>query len=164
QEVIPRTVLVEHLKILFAFHLALYHLQMMVSLPARLAGARAEDGSRHGLFVDVAGIPDMACAQLAERSAHRWYGRISAFVQATFTIKKLDDFAQHLLNLGRLRRGSDGLITVDQLLALNGPSYRTERDRFADSRLPRVLEALQGPDGDLDPQTRDLVELGLDPF
>jgi hypothetical protein len=164
QHVIPRSVLVEHLKILFAFHLTLYHLQLMVLLPARVAGARAEDGGQHGLFVDVAGIPGTACAKLAERSARRWYGRIPAFIQATFTVRKLDDFAQYLLNLGRLRRGSDGLITVGQLLTLLGPDYRTERDQFAGSRLARSLEAIQGPDGNLDPQTTDLVALGLDPF
>ena len=33
-ELIPRTVLVEYLKILFAFHLALYHLKIMKLLPA----------------------------------------------------------------------------------------------------------------------------------
>ena len=136
----------------------------MQSLPARLAGTSTEGGGRGGLFVDVAGIPATACARLAERSARRWYGRIPTFVQATFTVKKLDDFARHLLKLGKLRRESDGLLSVDQLVGLLGPHHRAERDQFAGARLARVLEAVQGPDGDLDPQTADLVGLGLDPF
>ena len=164
QEVIPRSVLVEHLKILFALHLALYHLNLMQSLPARLAGGDAEVDGRGGLFVDVAGVPATACARLAERSARRWYGRIPAFVQATFTVKKLDDFARHLLKVGRLQRGIDGQFSVDQLVGLLGPHHRAERDQFAGARLARVLEAVQGPDGDLDPQIADLVGLGLDPF
>jgi hypothetical protein len=164
QEVIPRSVLVEHLKILFAFHLALYHLQLMTLLPARVTRTGGDEGNQHGLFVDVAGIPGTPSARLAERSARRWYGRIPAFIQATFTVRKLDDFAQYLLNLGRLRRGGDGLIAVDQLFTLLSPDYRTERDHFAGSRLARCLEAIQGPDGDLDPQIADLVALGMDPF
>lgn len=164
QEIIPRSVLVDHLKILFAFHLALYHLHLMLSLPAQLAGTDAGAAGRGGLFVDVAGVPATDCARLAERSARRWYGRIPAFVQATFTVKKLDDFARHLLKLGKLRRGSDGLLSVDQLVELLGSPHRAERDRFAGARLARVLEAVQGPDGELDPQTADLVGLGLDPF
>jgi hypothetical protein len=162
QEVIPRSILVDHLKILFAVHLALYHLQLMASLPARLAGADVEVGD--GLFVDVAGVPGTACARLAERSARRWYGRIPAFVQATFTVRKLEDLAGHLSKVGRLRRGADGRFSVDQLLDLLGPHYRDDRDQFAGARLTRVLEALQGPDGDLDPQTADLVMLTQDPF
>ncbi|MBX6387504.1 MAG: hypothetical protein IRZ08_00650 [Frankia sp.] len=164
QEVIPRSVLVEHLKILFALHLALYHLGLMRSLPARLAGADTGNGGRGGLFVDVAGVPGTACARLAERSARRWYGRIPAFVQATFTVNKLDDFARHLLRIGQLRRGGDGRLSVDQLIGLLGPQHRAERDSFGRQRRARVLEALEGPDGELDPVSADLVALGLDPF
>ena len=164
QEVIPRSVLVEHLKILFAFHLALYHLNLMQSLPARLSGLDIAVGGRGGLFVDVAGVPATPCARLAERSARRWYGRIPAFVQATFTVKKLDDFARYLLRLGRLPRGGDGVLSVDQLLGLLGPHHRAERDQFAGARLARVLESVQDQDGNLDSQTADLVGLDLDPF
>ncbi|WP_239395159.1 hypothetical protein [Frankia sp. CiP3] len=172
QVVIPRSVLVDHLKILFAFHLALYHLRAMKSLPARLSRiiGDATPGAiddRGGLFVDVAGVPGTACARLAERSARRWYGRIPAFVQATFTVKKLDDFANHLRKQGKLRRlasSRDGVLSVDQLLSLLGPSYRTERNGFAEFRKSRVLATLEGPDRKLDPETADLAALGLDPF
>ncbi len=172
QAVIPRSVLVDHLKILFAFHLALYHLRAMRSLPARLARA-AGDGTAGavddggGLFVDVAGVPGTACARLAERSARRWYGRIPAFVSATFAVKKLDDFARHLQKQGKLKRLSsvrDAVLSVDQLLSLLGPQYRAERNGFGEFRNARVLAALEGPDGEMDPEVADLAALGLDPF
>lgn len=172
QAVIPRSVLVDHLKILFAFHLALYHLRAMRSLPARLARATGDGTAgivddRGGLFVDVAGVPGMACARLAERSARRWYGRIPAFVSATFAVKKLDDFARHLQKQGKLKRLSsvrDAVLSVDQLLSLLGPQYRAERNGFGEFRKARVLAALEGPDGELDPEVADLAALGLDPF
>ena len=40
RHLIPRTVLVDYLKILFAFHLALYHLKIMKLLPAMIRGDR----------------------------------------------------------------------------------------------------------------------------
>lgn len=160
--VIPRSVLVEHLKILFAFHLGLYHLRMLKTLPASVAGERAPvDG---GFFLDVAGVPGTDAARLAEHSARTWYGRIPGFIQASFTIKKLDDLAVHLAKIGKLRRPAQDIFTVDQLLVLLGNGHKADRARFAESRLPRVLEAATGPDGDLEPEIADLVGLNLDPF
>jgi hypothetical protein len=169
EPVIPRSVLVDHLKILFAVHLALYHLDLMVTLPARVAAAagdRAGTGDRvkGGLFVDVAGIPGTPCARLAERSARRWYGRIPAFVQATFTVKKLDDFSRYLATRSAAKRSADAPPSVAHLLELLGPRHRAAREQFGAIGLDRVLTALRGPDDDLDPQTADLVALGLDPF
>ena len=91
RRLIPRTVLVDYLKILFAFHLALYHLKIMKLLPAMVRGDKnaSADG---GFFLDATGLPDSGAARLAERSAALWFGRIPGFVRATFTVKKLDDF------------------------------------------------------------------------
>ncbi|MEU8299753.1 hypothetical protein AB0C04_21080 [Micromonospora sp. NPDC048909] len=163
QELIPRSVLVDHLKILFAFHLARYHLRLMRLLPVRIAGGAAADPPC-GFFLDVAGVPGTPPAALAERSARHWYARMPEFIQATFTVKKLDDLASHLVKIGKLHRPPTGVFAVPELLRLIGPSYRADRDRFAESRLPRVLEALQEPGQDLDPAIADLLDLGLDPF
>ena len=56
RQLIPRTVLVEYLKILLAFHLALYHLKIMKLLPAMVRGEKnaSADG---GFFLDVTGLP-----------------------------------------------------------------------------------------------------------
>ena len=91
---IPRTVLVEYLKILFAFHLALYHLKIMKLLPAMVRGEKNASAGRRvlprrhwtaGLAVPP-GSPSGA--------PRAWFGRIPGFVRATFTVKKLNDLAR----------------------------------------------------------------------
>jgi hypothetical protein len=162
QGLIPRSVMVDHLKILLAFHLARYHLRIMKTLPASVAGDRVPPEG--GFFLDVAGVPGTAAARLAERSARVWYGRIPAFVQATFTVRKLDDLATHLVKIGKRRRPAGGAFPVGELLGLLGPAYKADRARFAESRLPRVLEGAHGGADDLDRDIGDLLQLGLDPF
>lgn len=162
QGLIPRSVMVDHMKILFAFHLARYHLRIAKSLPAWVTGDRSLAGG--GFFLDVAGVPGSSAARLAERSAQVWYGRIPAFVQATFTVRKLDDLAAHLVKIGKLRKPPGDVFSVEQLLGLLGPGYKTDRARFAESRLPRVLEGGPNSDDDFDRDISDLLQLGLDPF
>jgi hypothetical protein len=162
QGVIPRSVMVDHMKILFAFHLARYQLRIMKLLPAWVAGERTPPSG--GFFLDVAGVPGTTAARLAERSARVWYGRIPDFVQATFTVKKLDDLARHLVKIGKLRRPPGDVFGIEQLLGLLGPAHKTDRARFAESRLPRVLEGASSSDGNLEADIADLLQLGLDPF
>ena len=162
QRLIPRTVLVEYLKILFAFHLSVYHLNAMKLLPALLCGeasARADGG----FFLDVTGLPGAAPALLAERSAAAWYGRIPGFIRAAFTVKKLDDFAQYLVKLGQLPRPPGGFFPVSDLLALLGPRRREERLRYAAGRLSAIEDA-RDRDADEDPEYAQLLQLGTDEF
>ncbi|WP_328463490.1 hypothetical protein OHA21_38070 [Actinoplanes sp. NBC_00393] len=162
QQVIPRSVLVEHLKILFAFHLARYHLRLMRLLPQRIAGQTGDPTC--GFFLDVAGIPGTPVAALAERSARYWYARMPEFIQGTFTVRKLDDLAAHLVRTNKRRRPADGVFGVPELLQLLEPRYRTDREAFAKSRLPRVLDAVQESEEDADSAIADLVGLKLDAF
>ncbi|MEV5411515.1 hypothetical protein AB0K60_22090 [Thermopolyspora sp. NPDC052614] len=162
KDLIPRSVLVDYLKILFAFHLALYHLQITKLLPALVRGEHPRpDG---GFFLDVAGIPGTAAAELAERSAAVWFGRIPDFVRATFAIKKLDEFATHLVKLNRLRRPVDGLFTVRDLLALLDAPYKEDREKFGAVRLEGIVDRSQTADEDLDATIAQIIELGLDTF
>ena len=46
------------------------------------------------LFLDAEGAPGTPAAALAEHSAEIWYRRIPRFVQATYQVKKLDEFAE----------------------------------------------------------------------
>ena len=110
--------LVDYLKILFAFHLALYHLKIMKLLPAMIRGDRAAAGG--SFFLDVTGLPDSGAVRLAEVSAAAWYGRIPEFVRATFTVKKLDGLAEHLARRGQLSRPPGGFFAVSDLLGLLG--------------------------------------------
>jgi hypothetical protein len=169
RELIPRTVLVDYLKVLFAFHLARYHLRILKLLPARtgaeMNGAGADKVSGDGgFFLDAAGVPGTPAARLAERSAAAWFGRIPEFVRATFTVKKLDDLAQHLARRGHLRRPAAGYFAVDDLLALLGPRHREERDRYAAGRLSAIESSRLPGEVEEDPIYAQLLELGLDEF
>ncbi|GLX05699.1 hypothetical protein [Microbispora sp. NBRC 16548] len=162
KDLIPRSALVDYLKILFAFHLALYHLRITKLLPALVRGENPQpDGA---FFLDVAGIPGTAAANLAERSAAVWFGRIPDFVRATFVIKKLDEFAVYLTKLNRLRKPADGIVTVTDLLALLDEPYKEDREQFGAGRLRGIVDRSRTADEDLDTVISQIVDLGLDPF
>jgi len=162
QHLIPRSVLVDYLKILFAFHLALYHLQIMKLLPALVRGEQRSPGG--GFFLDVGGISGTPVARLAERSTSVWYGRIPEFVRATFCVKKLDDFAQNLVRLNKLGKPSGGIFKIEDLVVLLGSPYAAERSQFAGARLNRVLESSKAAEEEFDTTITQILELGLDPF
>lgn len=162
RELIPRTVLIDYLKILFAFHLALYHLKIMKLLPALVRGDRnVQPGG--GFFLDVTGLPHTGAAKLAERSAAAWLGRIPAFVGATFTVKKLDDLAEYLTRRDQFRRPPGGYFTVPDLLPLLDAKRRKDRDVYAAGRLS-AIEASRTLGEDDDPGYAQLLRLGLDDF
>ena len=102
RDLIPRTVLVEYLKIL-------------LRLPPRAVspedheaaaryGPRREEPCRRRRVLPrrhrPAGQRGLRGSPSGARP--RWYGRIPGFVRATFTVKKLDDFAEHLVKRGQL--------------------------------------------------------------
>jgi len=161
QALIPRTVLVEYLKILLAFHLALYHLNIMKLLPAMVRG-EANASADGGFFLDVTGLPGSAPARLAERSAALWFGRIPGFVRAAFTVKKLDDFGEYLVKRGKQPRPSGGFFQVHGLLDLLGQRWREELLRYAGGRLTVIGDA-RDPDTE-DPEYDQLLQLGTDDF
>ncbi|MDD5168311.1 MAG: hypothetical protein PHN75_05800, partial [Syntrophales bacterium] len=122
----PRAVMVEYLKLLLSFHLALYHLRLLKLLPAwqKLQGAnplclelscpmkpreaRRPQGDcpcRLGLFVDLTGRADSAASALAEHSADGYFRQIPTFIRAYFTARKLDEFADYLVSRSKLIRG-----------------------------------------------------------
>lgn len=177
QQHMPRTVLVEYLKVLFAFHLALYHLRMIKLLPEAVAVGTVDPSCASGhngtqaahrcpyrvrLFVDVAGAPGTAAADLAERSASVWFGRIQRFVKAMFEVKKLDDFAEHLVKKRRKLSSPQGraYFTVAEVLPLLGKSFKSERDNFFVQRVNGVLDEETEPPAEV----RRIVDLGLSPF
>ena len=162
EDFIPRSVIVEHLKILLAFHLARYHFRIMKLLPARIA--RQPVPPEGGFFLDVVGMPGTAVAELAERSARSWYARIPGFVQATFTVKKLDELARQLVNAHKLARPADQLFPIETLLGLLGPKRRAERTAFAASRLSGITDTTATDAQSVDQDISDILDLGLDPF
>ncbi len=108
KDLLPRITMVEYLKILFAFHLALGQLKTMKLLPTAVARSAADPACGHdrcpaaadaadplagcpfraGLFVDVAGVPGTPAAVLAEHSAEHWLRRIPDFVRAAYAVSQ----------------------------------------------------------------------------
>ena len=181
----PRSVMVEYLKVLLSFHLALYHLRLLKLLPAwqRLEGAnslcaesacpmkpreqRDPQGDcpyKLGLFVDLSGSAESPTAALAERSADVYYRRIPGFVRAYFVAKKLDEFSEHLVRRGKLIRPLNSVFSVGELYGLQGEPFAEERDKFFGERLAGLLESLSEGDGGLDTEVEAITKMGLSDF
>jgi hypothetical protein len=180
---IPRSVMVEYLKILLAFHLALTHLRLFKLLPelVRRKGEEpicqtcqypsrpgADEGPQGncphqiGLFVDVQNQPSTHISRLAEISAEVHYRRIPKFVRAYFLTKKLDEFSHHLLQFGRLPGGVSHELSVAEVLRLLEDSHTPDREQYFGSRLLSLREDIAGEDDTLAPEIQATFGLGLD--
>lgn len=184
KDLLPRITMVEYLKILFAFHLALGQFKTMKLLPVAVARSAADPACGHdrcpatttaqdplagcpfrvGLFMDVAGVPGTPAAALAEHSAEHWLRRIPDFVRASYTVRKLDEFAEHLVGQGKERRSALGHFTVPELLRFGTDDYRKARDEFFGSRLTAILD--DTPVDEQPEEVRPLLDesMGLAPF
>lgn len=183
QRYIPRSVMVEYLKILLSFHLALFHLRLFKLLPALVKKQTPEPlcEEKHcpvsptdslnpyrecpykiGLLVDVANQPLTHMWALAAQSAETHYRRIPAFVKAHFVCKKLDEFAEYMSTVSAARKSP---LKVGEMLPLLGPKHKAERDAFFKERLARVYQDLtRGGDEEVPPDIQAILDLGLDPF
>jgi len=186
QRFIPRSVMVEYLKVLIAFHLGLYHVRLLKLLPAlvRKKGAdptcatgacpmnpKSPDNPfgdcpyRVGLLVDVAGQPGTPMASLAERSADTHYRRIPTFLRAYFATKKLDEFATDLVRRGKLPKPPSGEFSVGEVLQLLDAPLKAEREKFFGQRVSSLVEETSGAkDAELDPEVKAVTEMGLSEF
>ena len=186
QRFIPRSVMVDYLKVLIAFHVGLYHLRLMKLLPAlvRRKGADPTCASpacpmnpkspddpfgdcpyRIGMLVDLAGQPGSAVAALAERSADTHYRRIPAFVRAVFITKKLDEFAVDLVRRGKVSKPASGDFTVGDVLQLLDAPLKAEREKFFGQRISSLVEDTSGTkDADVDPEVKTVIGMGLPEF
>lgn len=186
QRFIPRSVMVEYLKVLIAFHLGVYHLRLLKLLPALVRKKGADPtcatGScpmnpksldspfgdcpyRVGLLVDVAGQPGTAMATLAERSADTHYRRIPGFLRAYFATKKLDEFATDLVRRGKLTKPTSGDFSVGEVLQLLDAPLKAEREKCFGQRVSSLVEETSGAkDAELDPEVKAVTEMCLPEF
>lgn len=184
KDLLPRITMVEYLKILFAFHLALGQLKAMKLLPQAVSQSSTDPACGHdrcpaaadaadplagcpfraGLFVDVAGVPGSPAAALAEHSAEHWLRRIPGFVRAAYTVRKLDEFAEHLVGQGKEIRSARGYFTVPELLRFGTGDYTRLRDEFFSARLTSITD--DTPVSEQPEEVRPLLDeaMGLDPF
>lgn len=181
---IPRSVMVDYIKILFAFHLALYHLRLFKLLPV-LVRRRGSDpicdacpmrpgeffepqgGCPHqiGLLLDVANRAGTPMARLAEKSADVHYRRMAAFTKANFIARKLSEFADDLRKVGKLPAPAGGFFTVGQVLQLQGPGYHQDRETYFGQRIFRLVQdASSASDVVLDPEVQTILQLDLPSF
>ncbi len=183
QNYVPRTVLVEYLKILFAFHLALYHLRLLKLLPewVRTRGADASCG-QHGcplgdgdirpcgdckyqvaLVVDMGAAGNTHMTTLARRSADLHYRRIPEYIQSHFVIKKLDEMAEYLARTSRAPVPAAGFFSVRDLLQMLQTPYSAEREAYFKARLVGLIEDSDST-SDRDPEIERITALGLSDF
>jgi len=182
---IPRSVLVDYLKTLMAFHLALYHLKLLQMLP-KLVKQRAGndlcgtkecpinpgmDNALEGcpyrvaLVVDMGDVTNPHMAELARKSTDRLYRQIPAFVQANFVVKKLDEMAEYLSKkTGKLASPANGVFSVGDLVSLLKPEHDTERQAYFKFRLASLIEESSSGNEDVDPEIRAVTAMGLGEF
>ena len=182
---IPRSVLVDYLKTLMAFHLALYHLKLLQMLPKLvkqragndLCGTKecpinpgldnAQEGCpyRVALVVDMGDVSNPHMAELARKSTDRLYRQIPAFVQANFVVKKLDEMSEYLSKkTGKLASPANGVFSVGDLVSLLKPEHDTERQAYFKFRLASLIEESSSGNEDVDPEIREVTAMGLGEF
>ena len=182
---IPRSVLVDYLKTLMAFHLALYQLKLLQMLP-KLVKQRAGndlcttkecpinpgmDNAMEGcpyrvaLVVDMGDVNNPHMAELARKSTDRLYRQIPSFVQANFVVKKLDEMAEYLSKkTGKLASPANGTFSVGDLVALLKPEHDIERQAYFKFRLASLIEESSSGNEDVDPEIRAVTAMGLGEF
>lgn len=182
---IPRSVLVEYLKTLMAFHLALYHFRLMQILPlwvkqrsghdlCRIADCPINPGLDNALegcpykislVVDMGDVNNPYMTELARKSTDRFYRQIPAFVQANFIVKKLDEMAEYLSKkTGKIAVPANGFFSVGDLVALQKPEYEADRKAYFKFRLASLIEESTTSTDDIDPEIREVITMGLDDF
>ena len=182
---IPRSVLVDYLKTLMAFHLALYHLKLLQMLPKLVKQRSGNDlcttkecpitpdlvnvlegcPYRVALVVDMGDVNNSQMAELARKSTDRLYRQIPAFVQANFVVKKLDEMAEYLSKrTGKLATPGGGGFGVGDLVSLLNPGHDAERQAYFKFRLASLIEESTSGNEDIDPEIRKVTSMGLGEF
>jgi hypothetical protein len=182
---IPRTVLVDYLKTLMAFHLAIYHLKLLQMLPKIVKQRSGNDlcslkecptnpgldnapescPHRVALTVDMGDNSNPHMAELARKSTDRLYRQIPAFVQANFIVKKLDETAEYLSKkTGKLASPANGVFGVGDLVSLLKPEYDAERQAYFKFRLASLIEESTSVNENIDPEIRKVTAMGLGEF
>ena len=182
---IPRSVLVDYIKTLMAFHLSIYQLKLLNILPkvvkqqsgnplcttgecpVKTDQTKALEGCPYkiSMLVDMGDANNPHMAEMARKSADRFYRQIPAFVQANYTVKKLDEMAEYLSKkTGKLTAPASGAFSVGDLVELLGPKYATDREAYFKFRLASLIEESSSGSDDVDPEIRDVTAMGLSDF
>ena len=179
---VPRSVLVEYIKTLFAFHLAIYHFKLFKLLPA-MVNQKASDAGCDQIrcsvmpghweaqrdcpyvprfLVDFSTTTNTVMADLARRSADTHYRRILRYVQCHYFVRKLDECARYLsTRTAQMPIPAAGYFSVAELLQLLRPPFVAETEAYFKMRLATLLENCGDGNGEIDPEIRRITELSL---
>lgn len=178
RQYVPRTVMVDYLKILISFHLFIYHLRLFKLLPALVqqkganpacANCQLSDRSladcsyQAKIFVDVVADHRGHSAYLAQNSTDTYLRRIPGFIKAHYVGRKLDEFADELVKRRKLSLPNSNYHSVTELLKLLQPSYEDELEKFFGQRCQRLQEDMNN-DGETAPEIDEILGLGLPEF
>ena len=168
-----------------AFHLSLYHLKLLNILPKIVKDqsgnplcnsgeckvntdqVKTFEGCpyRNALVVDMSHSNNPHMSEMARRSAERFYRQIPAFVQANYTVKKLDEMADYLSKkTGKLNTPESGTFRAGDLVELLGPGFTADREAYFKFRLASLIEESSSGSDDIDPEIREVMALGLSEF
>jgi len=177
-EQIPRTVMVDYLKILLGFHLGTYLLRLVPMIPAMLQSPQQcscctvtncpiqvrNENPQEGcpfklqIFADMTGKPDTSSSRLAIDSFQRYQQSIPAFIRSSFTFKKLDEFHN---NLKKMARQVGEIKSIKDLMELLGPAWEQERDKFFGGRLSTLIDRAAEDNDEIDPNWKKIQAMQL---
>ncbi|HNV68890.1 MAG TPA: hypothetical protein PKO06_04270, partial [Candidatus Ozemobacteraceae bacterium] len=159
QRFIPRSVMIDYLKILLFFHLGMAHLRLLKMLPLlvrshgkaplcekstcpmnpqKMIDPHGACPFQIGLFVDAAGTTHTRF--LAERSADVHYRRIPPFIRAYFTARKLDEFGEDLLKRQKTARPISGEFSLFEVLRFLDSTFAGEQKIFFGQRISAITQ------------------------
>lgn len=84
KSVIPRHVMIEYLKIMVSFHLALYTMKLIVSLPKMLEQGTKDVDTDFSFVVDATDNYNTGAANLAKHDAARVYDSLMDYIRCVF--------------------------------------------------------------------------------
>jgi hypothetical protein len=177
----PRSVLIDYLKTLLSFHLGLYHLRLLKLLPALVKRQGSDPTCNRcpmtpshvtphgdcphqiGILVDMDDPNNSTMTELARRSNEIHYQRISAYIQAHFTVKKLDEMVLYFQKTHKLPADSTDL-GVSELLQLL-KTHKKQKSEYFENRQQQLIERLlQGDDSVIPSEIQNILNLKLDSF
>ncbi len=177
---IPRTVIVEYLKTLIAFHLSLYHMSLLELLPQLVKQKNCFqkesrtpifDGysgltSPHHVFIltDMNDVNNPHMTKMAELSAEKIYRKIPGFVDANYRVKKLDELADYLQKANKLSPAKADGFSLAEIISLLQDEHTSEREAYFKFRLTRLIEEATENNEIVDPEIRSATEMGLNDF
>ena len=86
KNIVPRHVMIEYIRTITGFHLSLYMMRLINSLPEMVRSGTKDIDTAYSIVFDVTDNPESKIANLAMQDASKVYDNIMAYIRAVFTI------------------------------------------------------------------------------